>query len=152
MSITSLTRLRELLGVLSGFGTVDSGSLAGTTARWFRRVRPLGGTVPAPVYDCAKRYLFQRSCTPRQRLLIIVRPCVHGRLLRFSVKSPCSASSTDAQRSTLGSSRTNQRFVKPAHGDDAQRDEHRQQRELSDHKGRLGLRRHARFQTGDLQE
>src|SRR3984893_8254028 len=64
-----------------------------TTARWFRRVWPLGGTVPAPVYDGAKWYLFQRSCPPRQRLLIIVRPRVHGRLLPFSVKSPCSASS-----------------------------------------------------------
>src|SRR5260221_1459753 len=32
----------------------------GTTARWFRPVRALVGTVPAPVSDCAKRYLFQR--------------------------------------------------------------------------------------------
>jgi hypothetical protein len=41
----------------------------------------------------------------------------------------------------LGSGRTNQRFAKPAHVDDAQRDEHRKQRELSNHKG--GSRSHS---------
>src|SRR5713101_1058483 len=37
-----------------------------TTARWFRRVRLLGGAVPALVVDgCAKRQRVQWSCTPR---------------------------------------------------------------------------------------
>src|SRR5436309_12355795 len=37
-----------------------------TIARWFRRVRLLGGAVPARVvYGCAKRQRVQSSCTPR---------------------------------------------------------------------------------------
>src|SRR5712671_423609 len=37
-----------------------------TTARWFRRVRLLGGTVPALVVcGCAKRQRAQSSCMPR---------------------------------------------------------------------------------------
>src|SRR5713101_5775983 len=43
-----------------------------TTARSFRRVRLLGGAVPALVYRCANQYVSQRSCTPRQCFLIVV--------------------------------------------------------------------------------
>src|SRR5882672_6869246 len=73
-----------------------------TTARWFRRVRLLGGAVPALVVDgCAKRQRVQWSCTPRQCLPIITRSSQNeasenGRMLQGRSRN----SPTDSQQPT----------------------------------------------------